>query len=631
MRWACSITNPLLKRVQFPSLVTIATDGVVNTLEFFHQYQTRSHGSSVSGDYTNVLMVEALHAQSVKDGSLQNLSMNNYLLDLYVKSSNLHCAHKLFDEMPTQDVRSWTILVSGFARNGYPTVVFECFRKMQTEGVCPNQITLSIVFKCCSSLREFRNGMAIHGWILRNGIAEDIVLENSILDHYVKCRAFDYAIRLFGLMKQKDTVSWNIMIGAYLLLGDVEKSVDLFRSLPFKDVASWNTLLNGLTRNGFERAAVKLLYEMVESGPPLNEFSFSVALVMVSSLSILKLGKQIHSQVLRLGIHNDGFIRNSLVDMYCKCGKMGEALAIFRKMPMENLTVQSEKAATYDKSMEEIVLCSSIVSGYVRNGDYKDAMKTFSTLVCKHVKVDGFTLTSIVSACANARNLGYGRQVHGYIQKVGQKVDTHLGSSLIDMYSKCGSLNDAGMIFRETKSANVVVWTSMISACALHGQGEEALQLFDNMITEGIRPNEVTFVGVLTACSHTGQLEEGCRYFSLMKEYGIKPGIEHFTCIVDLYGRAGHLTKVKEFIDENGISHLTAVWRSFLSSCCLHKNVEMGKWVSEMLLQLEPSDAGPYVLSSNMFANSHSWEEVARVRTLMQQRGVNKLPGQSRI
>ncbi|KAF5745887.1 putative pentatricopeptide repeat-containing protein [Tripterygium wilfordii] len=421
MRWACSITNPLLKRVQFPSLVTIATDGVVNTLEFFHQYQTRSHGSSVSGDYTNVLMVEALHAQSVKDGSLQNLSMNNYLLDLYVKSSNLHCAHKLFDEMPTQDVRSWTILVSGFARNGYPTVVFECFRKMQTEGVCPNQITLSIVFKCCSSLREFRNGMAIHGWILRNGIAEDIVLENSILDHYVKCRAFDYAIRLFGLMKQKDTVSWNIMIGAYLLLGDVEKSVDLFRSLPFKDVASWNTLLNGLTRNGFERAAVKLLYEMVESGPPLNEFSFSVALVMVSSLSILKLGKQIHSQVLRLGIHNDGFIRNSLVDMYCKCGKMGEALAIFRKMPMENLTVQSEKAATYDKSMEEIVLCSSIVSGYVRNGDYKDAMKTFSTLVCKHVKVDGFTLTSIVSACANARNLGYGRQVHGYIQKVGQK------------------------------------------------------------------------------------------------------------------------------------------------------------------------------------------------------------------
>ncbi|XP_038694036.1 pentatricopeptide repeat-containing protein At2g33680-like [Tripterygium wilfordii] len=153
------------------------------------------------------------------------------------------------------------------------------------------------------------------------------------------------------------------------------------------------------------------------------------------------------------------------------------------------------------------------------------------------------------------------------------------------MCSKCGNLNDAGMIFRETKSPDVIIWTSMISACALHGKGEEALQSFDNMITEGTGPNEITFVGVLTACIHTWQLEEGWRYFSLMKEYSIKPGIEHLTCMVDLYGRTGHLTKVKELIDENGISHPTAVWRSFISSCFLHKNGEMGKWVSDHLMQ----------------------------------------------
>ncbi|KAF5726344.1 putative pentatricopeptide repeat-containing protein [Tripterygium wilfordii] len=158
---------------------------------------------------------------------------------------------------------------------GYPMVVLSCFGKMQTEGVCPNQFTASIVFKCCSSLREYRNGKAIHWWILRNGIAQDVVLENSILDQ--KYGAFDYAIRLFGLMNSRDTASWNIIIGAYLLLGDVEKSINLFRSLPLKDIASWNTLLDGLTRNGFERTAVEVLYEMVESGPPSNEVSFSIA------------------------------------------------------------------------------------------------------------------------------------------------------------------------------------------------------------------------------------------------------------------------------------------------------------------------------------------------------------------
>ncbi|KAK9291682.1 hypothetical protein L1049_019631 [Liquidambar formosana] len=179
---------------------------------------------------------------------------------------------------------------------------------------------------------------------------------------------------------------------------------------------------------------------------------------------------------------------------------------------------------------------------------------------------------------------------------------------------------------------NVVLWTSMISGCALHGQGKEASCLFESMINEGIMPNEVSFVGVLTACSHAGLLDEGCKYFRSMKEvYGMRPGVEHFTCMVDLYGRAGQLNEARDFIYTNGISHLSAVWRSFLSSCRLHKNIKMGKWVSEKLLELEPLDAGPYILLSNICATNHRWEEAAKVRSLMQKRGVKKHPGQSWI
>lgn len=296
---------------------------------------------------------------------------------------------------------------------------------------------------------------------------------------------------------------------------------------------------------------------------------------------------------------------------------------IFKKIPV---------VVSMNNTMAEIVSWSLMVGGYVQNGEYGNALQTFSSMICENVEVDKFTLISVVSACADTGILEQGRQIHAYIQKIGHKVDAHMCSSLIDMYAKCGSLNDAQIIFKETNDLNVVLWTSIIFGCALHGLGSEAVQLLECMMNKGIAPNEITFVGVLTACSHAGLLEEGCKYFELMpKVFGIKPGVEHYTCMVDLYGRAGCLNEIKEFIYENGISHLSAVWMSFLSSCRLHKNVELGKWVSEKLLQLEPFDAGSYILLSNLFATDHSWEESAKVRSLMQKRKVKKLPGQSWI
>ncbi|KAJ9176127.1 hypothetical protein P3X46_011472 [Hevea brasiliensis] len=618
----CFDTKPTL----LPSPVPAITD-IINTTKFelYHCQQSYRHHQSLSFGYSHhKTIADLLHAYVIKNGSLQSLGICNYLLNLYVrKSQNLYHAHKLFDEILARDIRTWTILISGFAHYENYKMVLHLFRKMQREGVYPNQFTLSSVLKCCSTLCELRNGKAIHGWILTNEIGLDVVLENSILDLYVKCGALDYAQRLFKSMEWKDTVSWNIMISAYLHMGHVQRALDLFLSLNFKDVTSWNTIMDGLMKNGFERTALELLYKMLEIGPMFNAFTFSIALNLVSCLSLLELGKQIHGQVLRLVLHNNGFIRNSLLGMYCKCGKMEEASMTLRTIPLK---------ISCDDSLAEIVSWSSMVSGYVRNGKYESALQTFRFMVNEQVVVDKFTLTSIVSACANKGILELGRQVHAHIQKIGHKLDSHLCSSLIDMYAKCGSLNDAQRIFKQNIDMNVVLWTSMISAFAFHGQGQEAVQLFECMMNERIKPNEITFIGVLIACNHAGLLEEGCKYFELMqKVYGIKPGFEHYTCMVDLYGRSGRLNEAKEFIHENGISHLSAVWKSFLSCCRLHKNVEMGKWVSERLLKLEQSDAGSYILLSNMYSTDHRWEEAANVRSLMRQRRVNKLPGLSWI
>ncbi|KAF4369370.1 hypothetical protein F8388_019595 [Cannabis sativa] len=537
----------------------------------------------------------------------------------------------LFDEIPDKDIHSWTILISGLARIGSSSTVSKLFRKMQTEGVPPNQFTLSSVLKLCSSKSEPQIAKGIHGWIVRNGIDLDVALENSILDVYVKCGAFQYAERLFERRKERDTIAWNIMIGGHMRIGDVEKSLDLFYRFPFKDVASWNTIIDGLMRKGYEGTALELLYEMANKGPTFNEITFSTALVLASKLSLLELGRQIHNLVITVGIHNKGFIKTSLIDFYCRCGKMEKALMIFRKIhPLHSNSLNP--IITGDESMTEVVAWSTLISGFVHNNEYENALQTFVSMVGDDIGVDKFTVTTIASVCANVGSLTLGQHIHAYIHKIGHQLDFHLGSSLVDLYSKCGSLEDARVIFEQTSSPNVVLWTSMVSACALHGQGHEAIRVFELMIEEGIKPNEISFTVVLTACSHSGLLEEGCNYFRLMKEvYRIKPGIEHFTCMVDLYGRAGRLDEAKKFIDRNHVSNQSLVLKSFLSSCRLHKNIDMGNWVSEKLLHLKSLDAGSHVLFSNMCAANQRWEEAAKVRSLMRHRGINKLPGQSWI
>ncbi|XP_057960986.1 putative pentatricopeptide repeat-containing protein At3g23330 [Malania oleifera] len=574
-------------------------------------------------------VVENFHAKAIKNGSSQKLGVSNNILSLYVKSKNLEHAQRMFDEITGKDVRSWTILISGFARIRSHRLALDLFIKMQVEGVLPNQFTLSSVLKCCSWLNELRLGKGVHGWILRNGTDLDVALENSILDLYVKCCVFHYVENVFELMVEKDTVSWNIMVGAYLLNGDREKSLDLFWRLPFKDVSSWNTVIAGQMQNGFEETAFELLHQMVAIGPAFNRHTFSIALVLVSSLSILEVGMEIHGRVLRVGIDNDRFIRDSLINMYCKCGKMEKASILFQKLAQDVAGMQDSKTFC-DNSIMATVSWNSMVSSYVHNGRWEEALQIFRNMVCEQISVDKFTITSIVSACAIAGVLELGRQIHAHILKIGHKLDAIMGSSLIDMYSKCGSLDDARLIFKQTNDLNVVLWTSLISSCALHGKGREAVWLFESMIDQGIRPNEVSFVGVLTACSHAGLLEEGRRYFESMEEvYGVRCGVEHFTCMVDLFSRAGCFNETKDFIYKNNISHLTAVWTAFLSSCRVHKNIEMGKWVSEKLLKLEPSKPQPYLLLSNIWAINDRWGEAGNVRAWMHEIGARKHPGWS--
>ncbi|KAL2227893.1 UNVERIFIED_CONTAM: putative pentatricopeptide repeat-containing protein [Sesamum indicum] len=571
---------------------------------------------------------QACHSTLIKNGSTRTLHLINYLLSLYLRNSDSHHARKLFDEIPERDVRTWTILISGFSRYGHHRIALDYFAQMQNQGVVsPNAFTLSTALKSCACVNNgLQMGKSIHGWMIRNGIDADIALNNAVLDLYAKFRVFDYVKRFFGLMDDKDSTSWNIVLAANLSKGEMDQSLGLFWRLPTKSVSTWNTIIDGLLQHGFNRCALELLYEMVKVGPAFDRVTFSISFVLTSSLKSLELGRQIHCQLLRIGINEDYFASTSLLDMYCKCGEMEKASMVFREL---QLRCSKE---SHDDLMARTVSWSTMIAGYVQHGMIKDGMVYFRSMIHEQLEVDLFTLTTIVTACADTALLELGQQIHARTLKLGHAQDIILCSSMIDMYAKCGELDDAWSFFRLTRTRNIVLWSVMISSYAMHGWGKEAIQLFELMQNEGIRPNEVSFIGLLTACSHAGLLEEGCKYFRMMIDvYGIQPGIEHFACMVDLFGRAGHLKEIKDFVYENGIHHLQEVWRAYLSSCWLHKNVEMTNWVSKKLLELEPHEADPYLLISNTYSANHIWEEAAKIRGSMQERQVRKLPGQSWI
>ncbi|CAA0821415.1 Putative pentatricopeptide repeat-containing protein [Striga hermonthica] len=569
---------------------------------------------------------QTYHSNIIKDGSVRCLQVANYLLTLYMRCRHSQKARKLFDEIPERDVRTWTILVSGFCKNGQYLNALDYFTRMQNEGtIAPNAFTLSSALKCCACINNgLSMGKAIHGWIIRNGIQTDVALENAVLDLYAKLGASNYVKRFFDMMGVKDSTSWSIAMAANLNEGDLRESLDFFWSMPTKSVCSWNTIIDGLLRRGFVGNALELLHEMVEFGCAFNGVTFTISLSLASSVKNFDLGRQIHAQLLRSGIDYDAFMSTALVDMHCKCGKIEKASVIFQSLRLRY---------SPDESREKTACWSTMIAGYVQHGMIKDALACFRLMMHEQVETGSFTLTTVAAASANASLLVLGRQIHARTVKLGHGRDVFLCSSLIDMYAKCGNLDEAWLFFRETRTRNVVLWSAMISSYGVHGWGKEAVELFELMQEEGIRPNEVSFMGILTACSHAGLVEDGCRYFKIMTDvYGIQPDIRHFACMVDLLGRAGHLKEIKDFVYENEIHHIKQVWKAYLSSCWVHKDVELANSVSKKLFELDPKGSALYLLASNTYSANNIWDEAAKVRGLMVERDVKKkLPAQSWI
>ncbi|XP_019056290.1 PREDICTED: pentatricopeptide repeat-containing protein At3g62890-like [Tarenaya hassleriana] len=365
-----------------------------------------------------------------------------------------------------------------------------------------------------------------------------------------------------------------------------------------------------------------------------------------------RIGQQSHVHILLFGFDEDPFVQTSLINMYSSCGDLGSARQVFNEsvspdLPAWNSVVDAySRAGLIDVARElfdempkrNVISWSCMVNGYVMSGKYKEALDLFREMQLPRadgsfVRPNEFTMATVLLACGRLGALEQGKWIHAYIDRSAMEVDLVLATALIDMYAKCGSIERAKWVFNAMgRKKDVKAYSAMISGLAMHGHTKECFDLFSEMISNEINPNAVTFMGVLGACVHGGLVKEGKLYFAMMNEkFGITPSIQHYGCMVDLYGRAGLIQEAKSFIGSMPMEPDVLIWGSLLSGSRVIGDIETCEMALKNLIELDPSNSGAYVLLSNVYAKTGRWSEVKCIRDEMEAKGIKKLPGCSSV
>lgn len=430
------------------------------------------------------------------------------------------------------------------------------------------------------------------------------------------------------------------MLAGYAKLGRVNAARKLFDRMPERDVVSWNTMLIALAQNGLCVEAVRFYSGLRRSPVGFNQFSFAGVLIACVRLGELGVARQVHGQVLVAGFLSNLVLSSSIVDAYAKCDRIDDARMLFDEMPTRDVLAWTTLVSGYVKCgnldaarvlfnempVKNAVSWTTLIGGYARNGLGPEALELFAKMMMEGVKPDQFTFSSSLCACAGTASLKHGKQIHAHLIRTGLIPNAIVVSTLVDMYSKCGCLEDCQRIFDFMgKRKDVVLWNTMIAALAQHGRGDEAISLFEAMVEGGTKPDEITFVVVLMACSHSGLVRKGINIFeSMAAVHGLVPKQEHYACLVDLLGRAGCFDELVDRLKKMPCVPDSRVWRALLGACRIHGNIELGTVAAERLLDLEPQSPTPYVLLSNMYAAVGRWDSVEKVRHLMNERQVRK-------
>ncbi|WCJ19766.1 Tetratricopeptide repeat (TPR)-like superfamily protein [Euphorbia peplus] len=551
-----------------------------------------------------------LHTVVCSTGFHSDVFVCSTIVTMYGRCGALASASQMFDEMcQTQvfNLVSWNSIVSAYMHNGDSKNAIGLFRTMCASGcddVKPDAVSLVTVLPAFASMGDWLHGKKLHGFAMRSGLFENVFVASSLVDMYAKCGMMEEADKVFKRMNNKNVVTWNSMVTGYSQLGRFEEALGLFKKMRTEnidsDVVSWSAIIAGYAQRECGYEALDVFRQMQVSGVKPNELTLSSLLSGSASVGALCQGKEAHCYAIKSFLKFDRsdprdelFVMTAIIDMYAKCKSIIVARAIF------------DSTAPNDRN---VVTWNAMIGGYAQHGEGKEALELFSRMLKqdRSLKPDAYTISFALTACGSLAALRSGKQIHAYAlrNQFGSDVVV-VANCLINMYSKCGDNDVARIVFNNMKHRNTVSWNTLMTGYGMHGHGEEALKVLDEMINEGLAPDSVTFLVVLYACSHFGMVDEGIKYFDTMSaKYGITPGQEHYCSMVDLFGRAGWLDEAMNLINGMPMEPDPLVWTALLGGCRKYANVEIGEFAANKLRQLESRESGAYTLLSNIYANA---------------------------
>ncbi|XP_039032778.1 pentatricopeptide repeat-containing protein At1g05750, chloroplastic-like [Hibiscus syriacus] len=421
--------------------------------------------------------------------------------------------HQISLQHPLQSVVSWTSSISRHCRAGRLSVAVQEFKRMRLAGVEPNHITFVTLLSGCAEfpLKGRDLGSSIHGYVCKLGLdIDDVMVGTALVEMYAKGERVEVAKLVFDLMKVKNSVSWNTMIGGYIKNREYEKAVEVFDEMPERDVISWTALINGFAKRGFYEEALDWFREMIIFGIEPDYVSIIAALTACANLGTLTVGLWVHRLFLKQSFRNNVRVNNSLIDMYSRCGCIEFAREVFDKMKERTL-----------------VSWNSIIVGFAVNGFADEALKFFDAMQIEGFKPDGVSFTGALTACSHAGLVDEGLHYFDIMKRVyriSPRIE-HFGC-IVDLYSRAGKLKEAWNVVQNMPmKPNEVVLGSLLAACRNHGDINLAERIVKNLVAldPGSDSNYVLLSNIYAA---VGRWEGASKVRRRMKALGIlkKPG-----------------------------------------------------------------------------------------------------------
>ncbi|KAH7440478.1 hypothetical protein KP509_04G109500 [Ceratopteris richardii] len=600
-----------------------------------------------------------IHYQSTFHNMESDVIIGSTLIDLYMKFGLLMEARIVFDGLPHRNVVSYGAIIVGYAQNNHGHAALQLFEHMLYIGIQPNRVIFLGVLAACGSETALRESWFVHDLIVRNGLNSDLAVANTIIDMYSKCGSIEEACKVFRRLVNPNIVSWGAIISGYVqhghyeavfqyfqemenrsvqpnrviflsllqackntgsmkqaeyvhdqiksedlesdsvirsalidmwvTLGEFQTACKLFDDTIDRNVVTWSVMLSGYVHHEQGASALELFERMQQSVSCLDKFVYTCVLKACGLEQTFMEIMLLHHQIIDDGLEKDVSIGSSLIDSYAKCGVVEEARRVF-----DNLLNKNE------------VSWGAMLAGYNQHNKELSALELFQKMLQDGAEPDKVRLLCVLKACGSIGTLWQGKLVHNLIRIHKLHMDVVLGNALIDMYAKCGELEEAFTVFSTLQDRDIVSWGALISGCAQHGLFKIVILLLKAMQCEGMRPNDKIFSSVLSTCSHAGLAEEGYQQFkSMMLDHSILPSTEHINCVVDLFSRVGCLKEAEQLLENISLSPDSLAWTSLLTACRTYGNLKFGKHCYEHVIQLNPSVSSGYVTMSHILADAY--------------------------